>query len=49
MSAPQAAATQTQRMDALVQTIRRLMEKLRRELEADQRKHAPADDPEIAA
>ena len=49
MSAPQAAAAQTERMAALVQTIRRLMEKLQKELEADRRKHAQADDSEIAA
>ena len=49
MSAPQAAAAQTERMDALVQTIRRLMEKLQKELETEQRKHSQADDSEIAA
>lgn len=49
MSAPQAAAAQNERMDALVQTIRRLMEKLQRELAADQRKYAQADESEIAA
>ena len=49
MSAPQAVAAQTERMDALVQTIRRLMEKLQKELETDRRRNAQADDSEIAA
>jgi hypothetical protein len=49
MSVPQAAQVQAERMDTLIRTIRRLMEKLQKELDTEHCRDAQADDLNLAA